>query len=197
MNMKKQILIFLLLLVTWMCLLTACGDEGAPIDTTAPDTTVTTEALSNDIVIMEEGAFKYRVVRPDMTDDATIKAAITLCSLIERETGVLPEITTDWIKKGTEPDPNTLDILVGFTNYPESMQVLEGKRYGDYVVTPIGNKIVVNAWSSSSLPAAVTAFYEALTVDRAAGTATLPADTYCTGTTNKSVSFIPVYQVSR
>lgn len=192
--MKRYLSLLALLLITLM-ISTACGDNP-PVDVDPTDTTEAapqTEPAPVNLDIIQNGTVNYAIVRGEKADDTTVAAATQLFKTIIEKTGIYPEFTTDWIKPGSSYDSSTLEILVGATGHSESAEALKDIPYGDYVITPVGNKLVINAWSSSALSSAVYAFMDEMANSTTEGNFSLPAD-YCkTGTAIKSVNALPAY----
>ena len=193
-TMKRYLSLLALLLIT-LLISTACGDNP-PVDVDPTDTTEAvpqTEPAPVDLDIIQNGTVNYAIVRGEKADDTTVAAATQLFKTIIEKTGIYPEFTTDWIKPGSSYDSSTLEILVGATGHSESAEALKDIPYGDYVITPVGNKLVINAWSSSALSSAVYAFMDEMANSTTEGNFSLPAD-YCkTGTAIKSVNALPAY----
>lgn len=189
----KRFAALLITLLMLAAILSACsGDTPLPADTTAAPTT--TAAPATDLAIVKDGVANYRVIRAEKANQATIDAATRVREQIAKETGVTPDISTDWVKRGTELDHTTLEILVGSTAYDESARALEGIPYGDYVVTRVDNKIVINAWSEAGLSDAVTAFNRALTANATEGNFSLPSDLRISDTAIAIVNKLPPYE---
>ncbi|MBQ8396604.1 MAG: MBL fold metallo-hydrolase [Clostridia bacterium] len=193
----KRLTALLIALLAMTVLFTACsGDSPSTTDTTAAPTTTAapeTEPPVTDLEIVKDGVANYRVIRAEEATQSTIDAATLVRSQIGKETGAFPDISTDWVKRGTELDHESLEILVGATAYEESAKALEGVPYGDYIVTCVGNKIVINAWSDAGLDAAVTALGRELISNADTGSFTLPADFKLTGTKIEIVNQLPTY----
>ncbi len=184
-----------LLAATLLC--TACNDTAAPADTTAaPITTAApeTEAPVTDLEIVKDGVCHYTIIRGESADKNAIEAAMLVRNLLVDETGTSPSISTDWVKRGEDHNHDTLEILVGPTDYTESAKALEGVLYGDYIITRVDNKLVINAWSSQALQNAVTAFGSTLMKEvEDNGNFSLPADVRITGTAIKLANAVPNY----
>lgn len=193
----KRISALLIALLAVTMLFTACsGDDPSTTDTTASPTTTAapeTEPPVTDLEIVKDGVANYRVIRAEEATQSTIDAASLVRKLIGDTTGAFPDISTDWVKRGTELDHESLEILVGATAYEESAKALEGVPYGDYIVTRVDNKIVINAWSDTGLDAAVTALGRELIANGSAGSFTLPQDIKLTGTEIDIVNQLPIY----
>ncbi len=191
----KRILALLTAVAVLVLLFVACTEatvENPTADTTAP-AAATTEPVSTDLAIVKDGVANYRIVRPEDGSEATIKAASRLREMIGDKTGVNPTLGTDWTTFGAEPDHESLEILVGPTLYEESAQALEGVPYGDYIITRVGNKLVINAWMEEGITAAVTALNRELVFNGSAGNFTLPQDIRLTDTKLAIVNELPHY----
>ncbi len=143
--------------------LAACGDAPASTDTTA----VTTEAITTpapepaSLDLVKDGKTAFTIIRAEEADDEnTISQLQKIMNKFEAKTGVRISMGTDWVKKGTEPNAESFEILVGPTNHPESAQALEGLKYRDYAVKMIGNKIVINGYTTDTIAQAVSHFVD-------------------------------------
>lgn len=140
--------------------LAACGDAAAPSDTTDKTEAVTTpapEPASLDLV--KDGKTAFTIIRAEDADDEnTISQLQKIMNKFEAKTGIRIPIGTDWVRKGAEPNAESFEILVGPTNHPESAQALEGLKYRDYTVKMIGNKIVINGYTTDTIAQAVSHF---------------------------------------
>lgn len=194
--LMKRYLALLIALLLAALMLSACNDSAPDsTDTTlSADTTVPeTDPLPTDIELIKDGVANYTIVRADKADSRTVKAASLLMESFGQYTGVRPQLSTDWIRKGEEHDPSTREILIGITNYKESAQALEGVQYGDYVIKEIGNKLVINAWSPLALDSAITELVKEMMNSASEGNFSLSPDALKTGTTIRSLNALPVY----
>ena len=60
---------------------------------------------------------EYTLIRPDDAGETKIKAATTLSKAIEDATGIKPELSTDWVKRGESAPTGTKEIPAGATVY--------------------------------------------------------------------------------
>lgn len=192
--MKKKWMLALLLAAA----LTVCScesEEQPPVveDTTAEVAVTTEEPQPTTIDLVSGGVAKYVIVRPEEATQTEIDAAVAIRTTIESATGVAPTLTTDWVKRGQEYDSSTYEILIGGTGHGETAQVRSEMGYGDYAITPCGNKLVITAWSDAGLSKAAALFQQAITDNAADGSLSLPADYLLTGTDNKMVNQLPFY----
>lgn len=189
--MKRSLALLILLLT--LSLLLSCGDSASPpAETTAPPAAETTAPLEP-LDIVKDGKAQFVIVRAEEADKDSVEVASRLRKLIMEYTGASPELTTDWIKPGETPDPNTLEILVGRTVYPQSAEALQGLPYGDYVIRAIGNKLVINAWNAEGLARAVTALATEMQAAPEKGNFSLPGDYSVTGNAVEEINTIPLY----
>ncbi len=191
-----KICLLLLTLLMSVLLLVSCGEGGPDVDTTeAP--AVTTEAPISEapaeLVLAADGKINYTVVRSDTAGDVSVKSTMLICTAIEELTGIIPDISTDWIPDGTTPNADTPEILVGATNHPESEKALEGVPYGDYVIAHVGNKIIINAWSEIGIQRAASDFIDLLQNSVADGRLILSPDFRSTGTIDSSINVVPTF----
>ncbi len=184
----------LMLIVIMVC--TACGNTAVTADANADQTTTAskeTEAVSTDLAVIKNGVSNYTIIRAEEAQKDAIEIASRIRSLIGSQTEVYPDLGTDWVKSGTEHDHSTLEILVGATAYSESTEALEGLGYGEYVIKQVGQKLVINAWSTTGLDKAVTEFARQVIANGEKGSFILPAGINIVGTAFKLASAIPHY----
>lgn len=104
---------------------------------------------SDDIVLSEE----YRIVRADLADSQTIKAAALLHSTILEITGVDIDLDTDYVKRGEEI-PKRKEILIGQTNRPTTFDRTT-LAAGEYYVGIEGDYIIIDASDPKTLHKAI------------------------------------------
>ena len=200
----------LLALLLTLCMLCAsavsCGNTPTPTETTTAATEVTTEATtaatepaSAKLDIVVDGKVQYTLIRDeDLSSNAfEIDQCLTVISRIKKLTGATINLGTDWWKKGAELKSDTLEILVGYTDYPETAQVISELTYGDYAVRAVGNKIVIFGFDSASLGKAVSEFNNALSKgvsEDGKSISLTPADIEVQGTVNKQLSALPTFE---
>ncbi len=102
----------------------------------------------------------------------------------------------DFLMPGQSYDSEAFEILVGLTEYEESVNAYKELAYGDYTVKVVGNKIVVAAYTASGFNAAAddlsTLIKSGINADTKSVTIN-KADVVFGGTKNKKVSAIPLY----
>lgn len=163
----------LALLLAMIMLLSACvAPVGSGNDETSANTADTTEITGDvttipddptpkEIIIKAEGKdVNYSIIRPDddTGKDISVIVSQSIRDGIGNLLGASPDIGTDFIAKGTEHDPETLEILVGLVNYNETASVAKDCNYGDYALKLVGNKVIVLGFSSNALTKAGNEF---------------------------------------
>ncbi len=181
-------------------LLVSCQSQETNItnDNTS-DTNSATDEISAEpsarqtLTLLEGGEFKFDIIRPERTEDSIISAATYLRDTLKKKTGADITLRDDFLKKGTEHDPNTYEILVGYTNYPESAKLHEGLYYGQYRIAIDGNKIVIAAFDGNALKKAASAFafhVEDLITD---GKALIDSSYNAQATVDSTLSLVPAF----
>ena len=161
------------------CLLAAllgCQADPASTDSTAPTAATAAPVETAEPLCIFNGAIgNYKLIRAEESTDLITEATTRAWRTFEEEYKTTVTISTDWVKRGTEIPTDTLEILVGPTNRPESAAVAAEVADGTYRVKAVGSRIVICAASEWMLEPAVDAFLDAITVD-AAGRGTVPTD---------------------
>lgn len=162
--MKRLISIAALLLaiITLIPTLIACKPEepaesSAP-DTTAPEIVETDSPAPAGIKMTKEGKALFTIIRPDESTQSIYNLARDLGNAIEKITGTECKQDTDFMSWNTVRDPEKFEILLGYTNYDETVEVLKDIKYYDYAIVQRGNKIVIAAYTEASLKKALTYF---------------------------------------
>ncbi|MBP5173986.1 MAG: hypothetical protein ILP01_03465 [Clostridia bacterium] len=198
---RNPLLIALLILAAVSIVLISCEKGGT--DTSAADDTTaepqTTEAASTSICLIKNGEPLFRVVRPE--NDATTSASVSVAKEITRtaakftEKGLV-ELVTDWTKDGTH-DSETVEILVGGTDYPETRELLSTLNYGEYAVMVIGNKIVVAGYTDTAITRAGNILSDGIVrigIEAEDGTLELPRDFFYSGIASAQLAEIPLFE---
>ncbi len=209
MRFHIRFLSLMLALVMLCSLMAGCGATEPGGDTTTPatsDTNVadaTTAALEDtapaELNLVVDGKAQYAVIRDeDLSSSALeITQCLTIVNQIKKLTGATVSMGTDWWKKGAELNPEKYEILVGYTDHPETQQVINTLGYGDYAVRAVGNKIVIFGFDAASLGVAVASFNRALSngISEDGKSLTLTsADIEPSGTNNKQLADLPVFE---
>ncbi len=196
---SKRILLYLFSLFLLIFLLASCGTQGTGEITTENSAAPAeeTEAPATELVLLENGEFKFSIVRPEHTEDGIVKAATRMRDELEKLTGVDVPYHDDYIVKGEEHDPNTYEILIGYTNYPQSAELYDGMNYGSYRIEVRGNKIVIAAIDSHAMDKAVSSFVYHIEDIMDNGSIILPADYASRNSTNSLLSLVPGFTAGK
>ena len=209
MRLHIRFLSLMLSLVMLCSLLAGCGTTEPANDittTAASDSTVSDTATTApeapapaEIRLVADGQAQYTVIRDEdlSTGAPEITQCLTIVNQVKKLTGATVNLGTDWWRKGAELDPEKYEILVGYTDHPETQQVIETLGYGDYAVRAVGNKIVIFGFDTASLGMAVSAFNNALRkgVSEDGKSLTLTAaDIERSDTHNKKLAALPTFE---
>ena len=138
--MKKKILSIILAALMVLPVITACQSKKEDENTKNP---------KENIVINEE----YKIIRADLADAQTVKAASLLYNTIKEKTGIDLKIGTDYVKRG-EKIQKAKEILVGPTNREISFDRATLKS-GEYFVGIEGDYIIIDGYDGEALYNAV------------------------------------------
>ncbi len=182
--MKRRIVILLLTLCMVMGLLVSCGGGGSETTTTAPvpdgpggeagtETTSATSAQTTVappqglVIVPAGGKSDYTIMRADLADSVVVQIAIELHGRFADAYGKdAVKIGTDWVKKNELDEKGQVtndahEILIGQTNRVETELALSRLEKGnDYIITVVGEKLVIAGRNSLSTKAGVLAFAE-------------------------------------
>ncbi len=137
--------------------------DGGEAETTQPETTEAvveeTEAPAPSSIKLTEGnKALFTIVRPDEAEKAVFDLSKNIAEDLKTATGLDFKQTTDFIGWNTVRDPEAYEILLGFTNYDETAEVMKDLKYFDYAIVVRGHKIIITAYTDASLKKAVTYF---------------------------------------
>lgn len=204
----KKILISCFLLFS--LLLTGCGGNNLPADTTTAESPTEpipeTEPISTEIGLLNEnGEAIYRIIRSDRGSDAVVQIGVDLKKSLQGLTGATFSLTTDFLmpNESLEDMADVHEILIGETNRPESAEASEGLTYDEYVIRVIGSKIVIVGGSDPVTKRATEAFLAMLNAENGF---VLSKDTnikeeiergdYLVALTNQGKAYLEVYDIS-
>lgn len=148
--MKKIWIILCLALVLFV----GCGGEQIlpETETALPPETETPAPVP--CTLIENGVCRFAVVRPENANAIMVESAKKIYSALANHAGGNVELTTDWIKAGTEYDSGTFEILVGKTGHPEAEAALKQVGYNQYGLIMVGNKLCVVGLSTEAVQSA-------------------------------------------
>ena len=141
----------------------------------------------------------FAIVRPRAESSSSVvsQAAMDILKSISNLLGTAPRLKNDVGKKGSSPDPNTYEILIGYTSYPQSEEVAQNCGYGDYVIDVVGNKIVIMAYNDIGIMTAANAFVDEINenYNDMTGIITLKESEFAADETlNEQLSAIPIFE---
>jgi beta-lactamase superfamily II metal-dependent hydrolase len=194
--MKKTWFLRILAAMLCMLMLTAlasCNTDGTENQTTEQQTTTAPEIKTLKINVED-----YTLIRPDRCSEDIVSATSLFYQVISEKTGKkLKGFSDDFVRNESEISSDAYEILIGNTNRPESQEALKDVSYG-YVVTKIGNKIVINATVPSLVPDAINYFMETYLSNTATdGTFEIPEDFYVCQSSDGSLILLDEKSKSR
>ncbi|MBQ7321426.1 MAG: MBL fold metallo-hydrolase [Clostridia bacterium] len=204
--LNKKLLSMLLVLVTVLALLTGCGDVGETPDTTADTSASATETTAApapevpaELNIVTDGKAVFKLIRDEdaSASGMEVEQARVIMDQVKSLTGATMGLGTDWVKRGSELDSTTYEILVGVTAYPETQEVISSLGYGDWAVRLVGNKIVVFGFDRTSLSQATSKLVTLMKEGASADGKSLvlkTADLNMSGTKNEKLNALPGYE---
>ena len=159
MNTLKKLLIALLALSMLCAPLASCKKNGTEENpSTEPEQTEEREEDFEPIVLCDTKTCYYRIVRPNNTLAPVTDAATKIMDYPNSQ-GVR-NMTFKWTNDKTAA--TDAEILVGFTNRPESLEVLKSINHDDFAIRIQNGKIVIAAHTPERLSQAVDYFCEKL-----------------------------------
>ena len=151
MRILKKLLVASLILSMLCAPFTACQKQPAQADPT-DDAAATTEGTGvetpvDPIVLCDASTSYYRIVRPAASPTVVSDAA----SMIMEYPGAngARNLTLKWSSDKNEA--TDLEILIGYTNRPESLEVLKSIDYDGFAIVSKNGKIVVAAHNAERM----------------------------------------------
>ena len=193
----KKILSVLLLALLALCLVACAGDKTPGAESGGDGLVVDSDsgAQGNDPVaptsidIIKDGVVA-KVIYPITADAETLSLVNSLNTTLQQlsgQTRLRPEV------EGTNHDPSTVEILIGQTKYPESIQVYDSLGYGEGIVCVVGNKVVVAGFDNLACSRALNSLVIAMNKNKdEAGNVSLALDYSVTYSDRPLVSALPV-----
>lgn len=202
---NKKYFALLLSLLMLLALLCGCGETGEVTDTTTAGTsadittTAPVEEAPTELNIVTDGKAVFNLIRDEDADSSGMEVAQArvIMNKVKELTKANMGLGTDWVKRGSELDSSTYEILIGVTAYPETQEVISSLGYGDWALRVVGNKIVVFGFDSSSLSQATSKLATLLQkgVSEDGKSITLKVeDINQTGTKNEQLNALPGYE---
>ena len=190
-GLRRALLLLLVLALMLPCALVGCKPSDANVpedDDTAADAPL--------VAFIQNGNTEYSVVRSDFAANDVAQSSVALRNALNAATGASVGIATDWIDRGTEAPEGTPEILVGLTNRKESIEAHAALKETEYVISVVGNRLVVVGYDDACTIAAVNAFItELLGYDKKADTYTA-TELLLAGNFKKEGTFVVVSPVN-
>lgn len=157
MSLAALLLAILMLIPTFAACTPGEGGETTVADPVTTEPEETEAPAPSGVKLTQGGKALFTIVRPD-ENEAAYNTARDLGEALEKATGVEFEHDTDFISWNTVRDPEAYELLIGHTNYDETAEVMKDLKYYDYAIVIRGHKIIIAAYTESSLKKAVTYF---------------------------------------
>ena len=146
--MKKTKLLAIFFALVMVLALTACGGNKNPAEGSKP--TYATESLAN----WQDYTITYMEGASDVVSDAFIQFNLKL----NEKYGFTLRANSDFLMPGETVPEGTLEILVGLTNRPESIEIYESLKANDYFIGMMNNRLVIVGGSDKATAAALDYF---------------------------------------
>ena len=150
MKMKKIKLLSLTLLVVLVMSLVGCAGGKTPADVT--DNIEIAPEYEKELLADWKN---YSIVFAEGASDVVSKTFYNFTSVLAERYGSLPKINSDFLMPDEAVPQNTLEVLIGATNRPESAQGAEGLLANDYFIGMINNRLVIVGGSDKATAAAI------------------------------------------
>lgn len=138
-----------------------CGSADTGTNTTdtttaAPETTTPPPVVKT---IIADGKTDYTIIRGEEASQSDIDQAIKLRAAIIDATGAEISLGTDWVKKGTEIPAAALEIVIGDTNRPQTVEARTNTlRERDWGIFFSGDRVTITGGSDAATVEAVDYF---------------------------------------
>ncbi len=198
--MLKRIISLLLVLMTVVALV-ACSTPGTGSDTSdttpADADTTTSEPVKQavEVVIAENSASGYTVVRPETCTDELKNAAVALRTQLNAALKTNIGILTDWHKPTELVPESAREIVVGLCDRPEAEQLMKGLREKDFIIAYANERIYIMGGCDEATTRGVEYFLEKY-VDSATGRAAVMSDLSYTDLYNYPLGSVSIGGVS-
>ncbi len=149
MKLKSTISLLLCLLIFSSLILSACKKTPSGAGDTSP-------ILDNINLIKISG--DYKIIRPDNDSEPLISALQKVANALKERSAVNVSVGTDCIKPGETALEK--EILIGNTNREESKTAALGLLHDEFLITVIGEKVVIVGGSDKSTERAAQFFID-------------------------------------
>ena len=146
--MKKTKLLAIFFALVLLFALTACEGDKTPIDINEP--TYATELFAN--------WQDYTIIYEDGASDGVSSAFIQFNLKLNEKYGSSLRAESDFLMLGEAVPEGTLEILVGLTNRPESIEAHKSLKANDYFIGMVNNRLVIVGGSDKATTRALEHF---------------------------------------
>jgi len=157
--MKKTKLLAILFVFVLVLALASCGGNKNPVETNEPGGTeapVVTEPPRPTYAMTPFSNWQeYTITYEDGAADVVSAAFVQFNLKLNEKYGFTPRAESDFLIPGETAPEGTLEILVGLTNRPESVQAYESLKANDYFIGMINNRLVIVGGSDKATAAAL------------------------------------------
>jgi len=163
--MKKTKLLAILFALVLVLALVSCGGNKNPVDTKAPDgpevtqePAVTEPPKPTYAMTPFSNWQEYTITYEDGAAEVVSSAFVQFNLKLNEKYGFTPRAESDFLIPGETAPEGTLEILVGKTNRPESIQAYENLKANDYFIGMINNRLVITGGSDKATAEALNYF---------------------------------------
>ena len=156
-----KIVSFLMALLLMCAIFAACNGDTSETDQnddsaqgSESDVSINVDGLA----VFGNGEYLCKIVRSENASDVDNEIYTSLRKTLKSATGKHPAIATDFVGIGETLDTEGPAILVGRTAYPESKQVYDKLKHGEFRMELIGNKFVIAYSHEASATLALNKF---------------------------------------
>ncbi len=184
-SMKTKILSILLILLILLSVSVSCAPKY-------PE-----EPENIDLVLFDANQTEFSILRPSAADEGLLEVALTLHSSLNKYTQDKTKcfnVESDWIKNESDIPKDEYEILLGYTNRPESEASFKNLKYNEYNISVRGKRICISAYTKDALSKAVTAFTDYVKANTKEAKCVIPGGLSLTGSVDSVLAKLPVVQ---
>lgn len=148
------------------------------------------------LAVFGNDAYQCRVIRPELADSTDSDMYADIRKTLKSVTGKTCPIETDFVGAGGSLDLESPAILVGETEYPESKQVYETLKHGEYRMELIGNKFVIAYTNDDAAALALKKFRGLASVSKQNGVLAITEKWNNSEKLSSAVDGLPVFEGS-
>ena len=154
--MKKTKLLAIIFALVLVFALTACGGEKNPAETNTPDVTEYEKpTYATGLLPNWQG---YTITYKEGASDVVSSAFIQFNLKLNEKYGFTLRANSDFLMPGEAVPEGTLEILVGLTNRPESIEAHKSLKANDYFIGMVNNRLVIVGGSDKATTRALEHF---------------------------------------